>query len=287
MTSTTDTAEHPEVTEISDLAEGLLPPTRTTDVQQHLDGCPLCADVLATLEEIRGTLGTVSDPPRMPEEIASRIDAALAFESDRETGPVSRETSTAADRSADRPADRPAGHAHGATGPGRKARSSRRRTGAVLGAVLTVTAIGVGALLIQNDGGGSPVARKSSGASTFAKDSLETKVTTLLGSSTFGTEGNGPSTQGTKAPMQKGAVSVPPCIQLGTHRNEDPLAAETGTYEGKKAYLVVLPHKTDPAHRVTAFVVDSSCVGSSSGSAGTLLYKHDYDHGSGAPKSTR
>ncbi|MGW2341904.1 anti-sigma factor family protein [Streptomyces sp. NPDC001661] len=283
MTSTTDTAEHPEVTEISDLAEGLLPPARTADVQQHLDGCPLCADVLASLEEIRGTLGSVSAPPRMPDEVASRIDAALAFESDRETGPVSRETSTAADR----PANRPAGRPHGATGPGRKARGSRRRTGAVLGAVLTVTAIGVGALLVQNDEGGSPVARKSSSASTFAKDTLETKVTTLLGSSTFGTEGNGPSTQGTKAPMQKGAVSVPPCIQLGTHRNEDPLAAETGTYEGKKAYLVVLPHKTDPARQVTAFVVDSSCVGSSSSSAGTLLYKHDYDHGSGTPKTTR
>ncbi|MEB8339955.1 anti-sigma factor family protein [Streptomyces endophyticus] len=279
MTSTTDTAEHPEVTEISELAEGLLPPTRTTDVQQHLDGCALCADVLASLEEIRGTLGAVSAPPRMPEEIASRINAALAFEEDRETGPVSRETTTAADR--------PAGHPHGATGPGRKARGNRRRTGAVLGAVLTVTAIGVGALFIQNDEGGSPVVGKSHGASTFAKDTLETKVTTLLGSSTLSTEDAGPSTQGTKAPMQKRAVSVPPCIQLGTHRNEDPLAAQTGTYEGKKAYLVVLPHKTDPAHQVTAFVVDSSCVDSSSSSAGTLLYKHDYDHGSGALKSTR
>ncbi|MHC5259181.1 anti-sigma factor family protein [Streptomyces sp. UC4497] len=278
MTSTTDTAEHPEVTEISELAEGLLPPTRTTAVQQHLDGCALCADVLASLEEIRSTLGAVSTPPRMPDEIASRIDAALAFEGDRETGPVSRETTTTVDR--------PAGHAHGATGPGRKARGSRRRTGAVLGAVLTVTAIGVGALLIQNDEGGSPVAKKSSSASTFAKDTLETKVTSLLGSSTLSTEQEGPSAQGTKAPMQKRAVSVPPCIQLGTHRNEDPLAAETGTYEGKKAYLVVLPHKTDPAHRVTAFVVDSSCVDSSS-SVGTLLYKHDYDHGSGALKSTR
>lgn len=278
MTSTTDTAEHPEVTEISELVEGLLPPTRTTDVQQHLDGCALCTDVLASLEEIRSTLGAVSAPPRMPEEIASRIDAALASEGDRETGPVSRETSSAVDR--------PAGHAHGATGPGRKPRGSRRRTTAVLGAVLTVTAIGVGALLVQNDEGGSPVAKKSSSASTFAKDTLETKVTSLLGSSTLSTEQEGPSAQGTKAPMQKRAVSVPPCIQLGTHRNEDPLAAETGTYEGKKAYLVVLPHKTDPAHRVTAFVVDSSCVDSSS-SAGTLLYKHDYDHGSGALTSTR
>ncbi|WP_306322700.1 MULTISPECIES: anti-sigma factor [unclassified Streptomyces] len=283
MTSTTDTAEHPEVTEISDLAEGLLPPTRTSDIQQHLDGCALCADVLASLEEIRGTLGTVPGPPSMPEEIASRIDAALAAEVDRETGPVSRETSTAA-------VDRPAGHPHAGTGPGRKPRGTRRRTGAVLGAVLTVAAIGVGAMLIQNDEGGTPTAHRSTGSdsgttSTFAKDTLETRVTSLLGSPSLSTENNGPATQGTNAPMQKRAPSVPPCVQLGTHRNEDPLAAETGTYEGKNAYLVVLPHKTDPAHQVTAFVVDSSCVGKPS-STGTLLYRHDYDRASGAPKST-
>ncbi|MHB9760055.1 anti-sigma factor family protein [Streptomyces sp. BYX5S] len=283
MTSTTDTAEHPEVTELSDLAEGLLPPTRTTDVQQHLDGCPLCADVLASLEEIRGTLGTVPGPPTMPAEIANRIDAALAAEVDRETRPVSRETTSATNR--------PAGHPHGATGPGRRPRAPRRRTGAVLGAVLTVAAIGVGTVLIQNDEAGTPTANKSPGsdshtASTFAKDTLETKVTSLLGSPKLSTEKNGPSIQGTEGPMTKGAVSVPPCVQLGTHRNEDPLAAETGTYEGQKAYLVVLPHKTDPAHRVTAFIVDASCIGKPS-STGTLLYRHDFDHGSGASAGTR
>ncbi|MGP3773129.1 anti-sigma factor family protein [Streptomyces sp. SDT5-1] len=278
MTSTTDTAEHPEITEISELAEGLLPPSRTHDIQRHLDGCALCADVLASLEEIRGTLGAVSEPPRMPDDVANRIDAALAAEFDREAGavfdasPVSRETGSAAT------ADRPGGHPHGSTGPGRKARRSRRRTGAVLGAVLTVTAVGVGALLIQPDDEGTPTATKSHAASTFAEDTLETKVTKLLGSSTFGTRDKGPSAQGTNAPMEKRAPAVPPCVQLGTHRNEDPIASETGTYEGKKAYLVVLPHKTDAAHQVTAFVVDASCVGKPA-STGKLLYQHSYDRG--------
>ncbi|MZD09544.1 hypothetical protein GTW43_31365 [Streptomyces sp. SID5785] len=80
MTSTTDTSEHPEVSEISDLTEGLLPPARTAEIRQHLIGCPLCADVHASLEEIRGLLGTLPGPPRMPEDIAGRIDAALAAE---------------------------------------------------------------------------------------------------------------------------------------------------------------------------------------------------------------
>ena len=68
MTSTTDTAEHPDVAEISDLTEGLLPPSRTADVRRHLDECELCADVHASLEEIRGLLGTLPGPPRMPDD---------------------------------------------------------------------------------------------------------------------------------------------------------------------------------------------------------------------------
>ncbi|WP_373569073.1 anti-sigma factor family protein, partial [Streptomyces alfalfae] len=80
MTATTDSAGHPEVTEISDLTEGLLSPSRTSAVRRHLDGCELCADVYASLEEIRDTLGTLPEPPRMPADIAGRIDAALAAE---------------------------------------------------------------------------------------------------------------------------------------------------------------------------------------------------------------
>lgn len=80
MTSTTDKAEHPDVTEISDLTEGLLPADRRDDIREHLEECGLCADVHASLEEIRGLLGTVPGPPRMPADVAGRIDAALAAE---------------------------------------------------------------------------------------------------------------------------------------------------------------------------------------------------------------
>ncbi|MFD5345280.1 anti-sigma factor family protein, partial [Streptomyces anulatus] len=90
MTSTADTAQHPEVSEISDLTEGLLSPSRAAEVQQHVAGCDLCSEVRDSLEEIRDLLGTMPTPEPMPEDIAARIDAALAAEV-RPTAPVADE----------------------------------------------------------------------------------------------------------------------------------------------------------------------------------------------------
>ncbi|MBO1336787.1 hypothetical protein [Streptomyces sp. VRA16 Mangrove soil] len=303
MTSTTDTAEHPEVTEISDLAEGLLPPSRTSDIRRHIDGCVLCADVYSSLEEIRGMLGTLPDAPRMPEDVAARIDAALAAEAlldtvtyaaeaspadegrdeeaVRETEPVSRETSPESPVPAPRSTDRPAGHAHSATGPGRTSRTGRRRTRAAIGAVLAAAAIGTGALFLQN-GGGTPVAHPPASTgkpvSTFAKENLETKVSELLHDANppLGTETTGPNTPANPE-MPKSALAPPACIQLGTHRNEDPIAFKRGTYEGKPVYLLVLPDRSDPARRVTAFIVDAACTKQTSSTAGKLLYSHTYN----------
>lgn len=179
MTSTADMTQHPDVSEISDLHEGLLPPSRTADVRRHLDGCDLCADVHASLTEIRELLGTLPGPPRMPADIAGRIDAALAAEalldatapaqtsvpvgatavsvtaeapigaeSGDDAAHVSRETSLGS-APADAPAaDRPAGRPRAATGPGRP-RTPRRRRTAVLGAVFGAAAIGVSVFLVQ------------------------------------------------------------------------------------------------------------------------------------------
>lgn len=156
MTPTTGTAgtiRHPEVSEISDLTEGLLSPSRTAEVRRHLGDCSLCADVRASLEEIRSLLGTLPGPPRMPSAVAGRIDAALAAEAlldsttSRAAAPSAPEPSadagsdTATDRDADvsretsapapgrtgalRPSGHPSGHPSGPTGPGRR-RAHRR-----------------------------------------------------------------------------------------------------------------------------------------------------------------
>ncbi|MFF4318519.1 hypothetical protein [Streptomyces sp. NPDC001568] len=113
MNPTTGTIRHPEVSEISDLTEGLLSPSRGAEVRRHLGECSLCADVLASLQEIRGLLGTLPGPPRMPSAIAGRIDAALAAEAlldstgSRTAGPASAPPSGRSRSNADVPRETP------------------------------------------------------------------------------------------------------------------------------------------------------------------------------------
>ncbi|MEV6588408.1 anti-sigma factor family protein [Streptomyces acidicola] len=320
MTSTTDAAEHPEITELSDLTEGLLPPSRTANVRQHLDECPLCADVYASLEEIRGMLGTLPGPPRMPAEIAGRIDAALAAEALlNSTAPDLHATTAQGPAEASRPeldensgahvsretspsADRPAGHSRGATGPGRpgRKRSARRRV-VVVSAVFTVAALGLGTLLAQSMGesgsGDNPGTAHRQDASVFSGDTVKNQVETLLaenhtvgkasgGRDDFGTSTKPPGSKTDGPPKTLTTVDVPDCIAEGIGRSESPLAAKEGEYKKAIAYLVVMP---DGSHtdRVTAYVVDAACVGKTPVSPGDVLLKHSYPRPSAAPSTGR
>ncbi|MFJ3544443.1 anti-sigma factor family protein [Streptomyces rubiginosohelvolus] len=208
MTPTPDLAQHPEVSEISDLTEGLLTPSRTAEVQQHLAECDLCAEVRDSLDEVRGLLGTMPDPEPMPEDIAARIDAALAAEAlstpstENEPVAVSRETTTAEGATTNRTAtgsasvtgstaapDRPAGRSFAATGPGRRPGRRRRRT-VVLGTAFGAAVIGMSVFFLQSlspsgdaaksvtDGG---VSAADSSAPAYADGTLEAQVRDLLG----------------------------------------------------------------------------------------------------------
>ncbi|RPK94223.1 MULTISPECIES: hypothetical protein [Streptomyces] len=211
MTSTADTAQHPEVSEISDLTEGLLSPSRAPEVRQHIAGCDLCSEVRDSLEEIRGLLGTMPAPEPMPEDIAARIDAALAAEARPtpavdEPVVVSRETTTAEDRNteATTPADatagsapvsvgatapdRPVGRSSAATGPGRRP-TRRRRRAVVLGTTFGAAVIGMSVFFLQSiapSGDGAKTAADSgvsaseSGAHAYADGALEAQVQDLL-----------------------------------------------------------------------------------------------------------
>lgn len=314
MTSTTDTAQHPDVSEISELAEGLLSPSRTADIRRHLDGCPLCADVHDSLAEIKELLGTLPGPPRMPAEIAGRIDAALAAEAlldsaaTRETAPidtalektghVSRETTPVPQTSAPAAtaeavrADRPASRPRAATGPGRPGSMRRRRRIAVLGAVFGTAAVGVSLLVLQslqasNDSGTSKQATSevdsSAGAGEeFSEARLQGRVDALLasdlsaGESKTQREDDSSSDRSmSNAPLLEPEPEVPSCVQQGTGRTEAALAAEQGMYRGSRAYLVVLPHPADST-RVEAYVIDATCVDSAPSSKGKLLLTHSY-----------
>jgi anti-sigma factor RsiW len=305
VTSTTDMAGHPDVAEISDLTEGLLPPSRTSDVQRHLDECELCADVHASLEEIRELLGTLPAPMRMPDDVAGRIDAALAAEAllnatapdDTEAPPlidapttssvedgarVSRETSGAADR--------PSGHARtSTTGPGRKERTrSGRRRAAVLGAVFTVAALGLGSVLVSslNDGKPSnPTAdgRQTGSADTFSEGKLERTVAGLLAKGKSSNDGSGTNSDmgmeggpSIASPRMFKQPTVPDCVRKGIGRsNAAVLATEPGKFKGTEALLVVLPDAVDET-RVTAYIVDATCVTQAPSTPAKVLFTHSY-----------
>ncbi|WP_327263375.1 hypothetical protein OG444_19530 [Streptomyces sp. NBC_01232] len=299
-TGTTGAIRHPDVAEISDLTEGLLSPSRTAEIRRHLDGCALCADVRASLEEIRSLLGTLPGPARMPSDIAGRIDAALAAEAlldatqpkvqavpgDRPRTPsrdVSRETS-------------PGGHPTGPTGPGR--RRARRRV-AVLAGLTTAAACALGIFLFGDFAGTpSPDAATSGEASSSAQrpsvasggaytaQGLQESVQQLVASGrgaatvpgeqnkTLGLENNSPASE--VPPGDKQATrSVPACVQDATDRPDNPLATERGTYEGSAVFLLVLPHPGDSA-RVDAYLVDSSCEQTAPEAPGKVLLTRTY-----------
>ncbi|WP_053133930.1 anti-sigma factor family protein [Streptomyces ambofaciens] len=291
-------AGHPDVAEISDLAEGLLPPSRTTDLRRHLDTCELCADIYASLEEIQGLLGTLPGPSRMPDDVARRIDAALAAEAllsasapersegassaappehageDDDSARVSRETPASASR--------PAGNVRpSSTGPGRKQhrRGGRRRI-AALGAVAAAAAIGLGSVIVSSMTGENP-SDSTALADTFSEGKLKAEVTSLIA--------DGQGTQsGPRTPRSFGMESetgdgnrvfkqptVPECVQKGIGRDDAALATKEGVYKGREALLVVLPDASNDS-RVTAYIVESGCVDQPAVSKAQVLLTHSY-----------
>lgn len=214
---------------------------------RHLDGCPLCADVRSSLEEIRGLLGTLPGPPRMPAEIAGRIDAALAAEAllnattpESDTA-VSRETSRAAAETApavspapvtDRPADRPSGRPSAATGPGRSRKPRRRRIallstlGAAFGAVVLGTSLYLsqaGNLTAGGDATDTKKADTAAGAalSPFSGSPVEDRVHQLLaeGDAAQTPRGIAPESMSAEAepeaPQRNRDTAVPGCVLAG------------------------------------------------------------------------
>ncbi|MEU0299779.1 hypothetical protein ABZ252_09975 [Streptomyces sp. NPDC006175] len=302
MTSTADTAQHPDISEISDLTEGLLQPSHEAELRRHLDACDECADTHTSLEEIRSLLGE-REPllERMPEDVADRIDAALASEAATIAQAPTAETAVSRETTADgsAAAPRPAGRPRGATGPGRSPARRRRRT-VILGTAFGAAAVGMSVFLLQSfqvsqDSAGkmadSGVSAADSSREDFSEGTLEGRVHTLLSESgaseavgdagkpsmdTKSSPGDlSPGAASPRTPLRAPIVDVPPCVQQGTGRDTPPLAVEEGSYEGTAAFLVVLPDAADSA-RVQAYVVDAACVDSTPAAKGHLLLTHSY-----------
>ena len=73
---------HPSLTELAEAAEGLLDDARSAKLRAHLAGCPSCQHNAAELRAVSATLST-APAPRMPAEVAARLDRVLAGEVER------------------------------------------------------------------------------------------------------------------------------------------------------------------------------------------------------------
>jgi len=305
VTSTTDTAGHPDVAEISDLTEDLLSPDRSAEVQRHLEACEQCADVHASLEEIRGLLGTFEAAPRMPADVVGHLDAALAAEAlpasdaghvpvlvSKTAAPTSEESGGRVSRETSIPSDRPAGRSPAATGPGRKgSQRGRRRRTIVLGSLLTAAVLGAGSLVLQSlsSGGSGTTAHGTAAPSvgSFSGDSVQGQVKGLLAAgkarqhrsreprSGVETEQISPGSTQSANTLLQAQPPVPDCVRQAINSHDDVLGSKTGIYAGKSAYLVVVPD-ADDSTRVTAYVVDAECVHQHPDSAGKVLMKQSF-----------
>lgn len=289
MTSATGQDPHPDVMEIADLAEGILPPERAAEVRAHVESCVQCGEVMASLAEIRDLLGDLPEPEPMPADVAARIDAALAAEArfDSALPHVPRETTLPAQatrEAADVPrgTSAPAGRPSAPTGPGR---GRRHRRALLLGAASTAAVLALGGVVYElSSHSGSQTmnsdssAQRKAGAQGGDSSAVGDAVARLL-------DGSGGKTRagGVTSPMlsPRGdarvtgpdgtVITVPGCVLKAIQRVQQPLAASREPYQGVDSFLVVLP---DPdAGQVDAYVVTAACTADT---PGTVLFRGAY-----------
>ncbi|CAM5569612.1 Anti-sigma factor RsiW OS=Streptomyces albaduncus OX=68172 GN=FHS32_004454 PE=4 SV=1 [Streptomyces griseoloalbus] len=148
-----------------------------------------------------------------------------------------------------------------------------------------MAALGLGSVVLSSLNGDGPdeEQRTTTAADTFSEGKLEKKVNDLLARSPEQDKGaRSPHTFGmadtpSANPRVLTKPAVPECVQEGIGEvNDAALATEQGVYQGRTALLVVLPDASD-ATRVTAYIVDATCVGNASpSSTAKVLLEHSY-----------
>jgi anti-sigma factor ChrR (cupin superfamily) len=185
---------HPDADTLAACREGLLGRRRSARIRAHLARCSRCASLDHELAAVTSLLAS-APAPRIPDELAARLDTVLAAESAaraRGESPAADGIPAAADRvpAADgiqaaagtraRPTDGRAAPADGQAIPGRKAgpRPDRSRSGrpprawrvtalraaSVTAALLVIAGGGYGVSRLLQGGGGAASSSTSSGA---------------------------------------------------------------------------------------------------------------------------
>jgi len=282
-----DASGHPDIETLSEYVEDLLAPQVAAELTAHLAGCADCRESRDALDEIRSLLGQAEVPP-IPDDIALRIDAALAAEAadaQQATGTASKAASApraAVERDSGRPTARtslsgPQGPSSPTrpTGEGPGRRTARRLRRAALGvAALTACGLIVTAALHIHGGDSSGTASSSSRSSGFGREAgsqftvfsrtgFAGQVQMLLSAQPSGADQ--PQAQSgvqrsSSASAKADNRAVPSCVLAAVSRpGQQPLAVEQGSYQGIAVYALVYPDSADPAHAVDAFLVDAGC----------------------------
>jgi hypothetical protein len=146
--------------------------------------------------------------------------------------------------------------------------------------VAAAAAIGLGSVIVSSMTGGSP-SDDTALADTFSEGKLKTQVADLIADEqgaqsgprtprSFGMESEtGGENRVFKQP------TVPECIQKGIGRDDAALATKEGVYKGKEALLVVLPDASNDS-RVTAYIVESTCVSQPAVTKAEVLLRNSY-----------
>ena len=275
-----DSSGHPDIETIAEYVEDLLAPQAAAELSAHLTGCPACRESREALDEIRSLLGE-TEVPSIPEDVALRIDAALAAEAAAPSAGVHQADSPpralAAPGATPRGSVGPSGARRGDS-QGRRARRLRR---AALGMAslaacgLIITAVLNTHTTESSSGARGAAAGGFSGAAggagprftAFSQSGFTQQIQTLL--TPPAGQSNEPQIQGggqhpesvsTRSAGEPVAVTAPGCVLASVDRpGSRPTSVFLGTYQNIEVYALVYPAAGDPAHAVQAYLVDAAC----------------------------
>jgi len=264
------TGVHPDLDTLADLQEGLLPPTPAAAVSDHLAECPACRTDFAALGEIPGRLAGAAEVGAMPDELAGRLDEALAAEP--RTASVTITPLAAARRN-------------------RLTRDNRVLQVAAA-AVLLLAASAIGISAVQDRGGSDAMTADQASAGNGDRELAEGSVP-VLGTGTDYTQASvvaavprllaadGPklmvnpeaeaptrasdSAGSASATRLSGGPELSACVIALTDDPDTPviemptpLVVDVAKFDGQAATVIVLP-TADEANRLDVYVVGPDC----------------------------
>ncbi len=269
--------DHADLDLIAAFREGLLDPATSERVGRHIDGCATCASRKAALDEVTSLLAQ-APTPALPQQVAHRLDAALAAEiatarqTARTTDTRARSRHSGAARGRARrglgaPMLRPlaaaaavvslivgagfALHSLGSNSPGSRSTASRP---------VKSPAFAGGASSAQGQVGGPRAAGVDravlylSTGTSYSPTSLRAEAAKVL--QRYASRIPSPTKAGVGTNQQFGASSTSDCLRR-VSGGRQPLVVDRATYQGRSVNVIIAPATGTAAGHV--WVVGLGC----------------------------